>query len=514
MKKYLLPILLALPALLPAQTPDPTFCRELLGKANAALAARDWNKARDYCETALPLCPGIADSLDAVMKKATEGVEKQKKDAEDARDAAKRSEEFAKKKKQEADAERNKATAALAELEKSRFEVIKFLSQKANGFVLNLQYDSALVVINDMAKLVSESKAAPEKLALEKQKVANALLEIAFWHSEAGNSGRAVDILETAAALVNNSKTKSLLANLPAEPAAARLRLREAMQALDATHFDFLFKIKYYPDMVPVEGGKFMMGCDRSIDDNCANDETLHEQEVSSFKIARTETTVWQFALYCYANADKGLYIKDFLVSTWSDPGNNPVVNVHWYHAVEYANWVSSQKGLNLFYEVDKETQDPLNTSKYLYLKWTVGIPDKTRNSYRLPTEAEWEYAAKGGNNPDNTLYSGSNDPDLVAWYDGNSGSRTQPVGSPGKKPNGLGLYDMSGNVWEWCWDWYGAYETSPEKNYNGPPEGRNRVLRGGSWSYVAGYCRAAGRSRDYPDFRFHRYGFRLVSLP
>lgn len=477
MKKYLLLILLALPALLPAQnTNDPAFCQKLLDRANAALAIPDYNKARDYCETALPLCSGIADSLNAVLKKATEGVEKQKKDAEDARDAAKRSEEFAKKKKQEADAERNKATAALAELEKSRFEVIKFLSQKANGFVLNLQYDSALVVINDMAKLVSESKAAPEKLALEKQKVANALLEIAFWHGEAGNTGRAKNLLDSAAMLVNKT------ANL-------KQPFRASIEAFDVAEYKKLME-RYYPVMVLVEGGSFNMGCDRNIDSNCEDNEIFHKQEVSSFQMAKYETTWWQYYLFCKA---AGYEVKS---PGWGIDGDNPAVFVSWFDAAEYCNWVSRQLGED---EAIAEDADD---------KYQVNL----RAGYRLPTEAEWEYAAKGGNRPDSTVYSGSNKLDEVGWYSPHSGGRTQPVGSPRKKPNGLGLYDMSGNVREWCWDRFDSYLTEHQPDYKGPLEEKDfRVLRGGSWYNFDIFCRVSSRYDDDPNERVSNVGFRAA---
>ncbi len=131
---------------------------------------------------------------------------------------------------------------------------------------------------------------------------------------------------------------------------------------------------------------------------------------------------------------------------------------------------------------------------------------------YRLPTEAEWEYAAKGGRRHDTTIYSGSNDLDAVGWYDDNSGYHSCAVGK--KSANALGLHDMSGTVYEWCWDWYDDYKMDPEKDYKGPPDGSGRVVRGGSWRNDAGYCRAANRSSSNPGLRDSYIGFRLVFVP
>ncbi|MDR1903248.1 MAG: formylglycine-generating enzyme family protein, partial [Treponema sp.] len=135
---------------------------------------------------------------------------------------------------------------------------------------------------------------------------------------------------------------------------------------------------------------------------------------------------------------------------------------------------------------------------------------DFRASGYRLPTEAEWEYAAKGGNKDYMVYeYSGSNSVDGVAWYDGNSGNRTHPVGT--KAANSLGLYDMSGNVWEWCWDWYGSYTGSAQTDPAGASSGSSRVLRGGGWSNPAGSVRSAFRFLNTPSYRDFILGFRLV---
>jgi len=128
----------------------------------------------------------------------------------------------------------------------------------------------------------------------------------------------------------------------------------------------------------------------------------------------------------------------------------------------------------------------------------------------RLLTEAEWEFAARGGNKSKGYIYSGSNNLNEVGWYDGdNSGGRTHPVGQ--KKANELGIYDMSGNVWEWCSDWYGDYPNGSVTDPTGPSSGSNRVIRGGSWNYISPYCRVAHRNGYSPSYRRNDLGLRVA---
>jgi formylglycine-generating enzyme required for sulfatase activity len=131
----------------------------------------------------------------------------------------------------------------------------------------------------------------------------------------------------------------------------------------------------------------------------------------------------------------------------------------------------------------------------------------KSGKSYRLPTEAEWEYACRSvGRNEE---YCGGNNYDAVAWQGGNSVDTTHKVGT--RKPNGLGIYDMSGNVWEWCSDWYGLFSNGKLQDYKGPASGKFRVIRGGSWDFISDYASSTYRSWNTPDSRSYSTGFRLV---
>jgi len=226
-----------------------------------------------------------------------------------------------------------------------------------------------------------------------------------------------------------------------------------------------------YPEMILVEGGTFTMG-DTEMEGDF-DEQPTHQVTLKAFSIAKTETTVAQWRTFCSAT---GRQMPE--PPSWGWINSNPIVNVSWQDAVEYCDWLS----------------------------------DKTGELYRLPTEAEWEYAARGGNKSKGFKYSGAQSIDVVGWFDANSNKQTQPVGV--KRANELGIYDMSGNVWEWCKDWYGPYTAEVQTNPRGPASGSGRVVRGGSWVGNAQYCRAANRILDgiNPGGRVSMLGFRLVS--
>lgn len=201
-------------------------------------------------------------------------------------------------------------------------------------------------------------------------------------------------------------------------------------------------------------------------------------------------------------------YDKDGNKLTGDDVLNNPVNYVNWYAAIAYCNKLSIKEGLDCAYTVsgisdwENLAYSAIPTSSDD--TWNAATCNFEANGYRLPTEAEWEWLARGG---ENYTYAGSENVGEVAWYyTGNTeGSRDVKT----KAVNGYGLYDMSGNVWEWCWDWYGSITSAT--GASGASSGNNRVRRGGSWYSSAGFCEVAHRSYYSPYNRFSYIGFRLV---
>jgi formylglycine-generating enzyme required for sulfatase activity len=200
---------------------------------------------------------------------------------------------------------------------------------------------------------------------------------------------------------------------------------------------------------------------------------------------------------------------------TGETDAKRPGERVRWYDALVFCNKLSILEGLSPAYRINGST-DPaawgtVPTSSDA--TWNAVVIVSGSNGYRLPTEAQWEYAAKGGpsaNNPVN-IWAGVNvESALVnyAWYNSNSGSKTHEVGK--KLPNELGLYDMSGNVYEWCWDWNGTYPSGAQTDPLGASSGAYRVSRGGYWSFAATFARSVDRNSYNPNIRAD-VGFRLV---
>lgn len=250
------------------------------------------------------------------------------------------------------------------------------------------------------------------------------------------------------------------------------------------------------PRMKFVEGGIFQMGNKTGNPD----ENTVHPVTLNGFYIGEFEVTFKDFKKFVDATGYKtdaeqpdsvrtkfGLPPRNISNGTWNMTMNGtpieakdtmkPVGNVSWYDATAYCKWLSKMTG----------------------------------KPYRLPTEAEWEYAARGGKKSKGFTYSGGDSLDEVAWYRKNAYAQMKVVGQ--KMPNELGIYDMSGNAKEWCADWYGAsyYKVSSAENPKGPDNGKNRVVRGGSWVNSPNYCRVTYRNEEFPYNSAIDFGFRLA---
>jgi formylglycine-generating enzyme required for sulfatase activity len=234
------------------------------------------------------------------------------------------------------------------------------------------------------------------------------------------------------------------------------------------------------------------------------SDEIQHRVAVSGFYMAKYQVTQAEYEAVMGTNPS---YFKG---------ANLPVENVSWYDAVEYCNRLSQREGLSPAYTINKSRSDPNNRNDYDDVRWLVTV-NPNANGYRLPTEAEWEYACRAGTitpfNTGNNITTGNANYDGNYPYNNNAKGiyreRTTPVGS--FAPNPWGLYDMHGNVWEWCWDWYGEYPVSSQTDPRGAVSGAARVMRGGGWGYTARYIRSAFRDNSTPSDRYGSIGFRLV---
>lgn len=264
---------------------------------------------------------------------------------------------------------------------------------------------------------------------------------------------------------------------------AYRQLLTQYPHGLHASHaqqrLDELARMRQHlPEMVLVKGATFLMG-----DPRFDNSQPVHEVSLDDYWVGKYPVTVAQYRFYC-EQSGAGMPREPRKISRWinqtgkwSWKDENPITMVTWKEAVAYCEWLSRETG----------------------------------RTYRLPTEAEWEFAARGGRHSQGHAYAGSPDPEPVAWYKANSNHQLQAVGK--KQPNELGLHDMSGNNLEFCLDWDGKYEGKPQHNPQGPEKGWTRVIRGGAWYHDSKELHVAYRYAMVPSYRDVAGGFRVVCV-
>lgn len=422
----------------------------------------------------------------------TEVAQKAKLAADSTADVAEREAEKARKAEQEASAsahvarqEKIKADStadvakqALTNLQSATENIVKFVLKDAKQDIYKLRYEEALKKYFDAYKL----KKSPKEIV-------KGMMELAFFYGESGKKDDALSLAELADQLLPHADAQRELTQARQTGDDYRTHLQQALKRLDVAWYDTLFR-RYYPDPVFVKGGGFQME---------AGGKT-HPVQLSDYQLSATEVTFWQYNLYCETTGQDSIERVKPEVS-WGIEGDNPVIYVSWYDAARYANWLSKREGWDTVYVFNE----------YNYLTQTHY---DLKQAWRLPTEAEWKYAAGGG--ADNrTQWAGTDWKQQYgdyAWYDQNSESRTQAVTT--RRPNPIGLYDMNGNVSEWCQDRYTKSPDFKEVDPTGPDQGSRRVFLGGSWRSYAEVARVSFRSAGSPDNGLSDLGFRLTRTP
>ncbi len=262
-------------------------------------------------------------------------------------------------------------------------------------------------------------------------------------------------------------------------------------------------------EMVLIPAGTFQMGSNAGDDDN----KPVHQVTITkSFYMGKYEVTQAEYEKYCSYTGSSSPS------SSYGDGDNYPAYYVNWYDALVYCNKRSIAEGLTPCYSILDSTNPDVwgAVPKSSNSTWNAVVCDWNANGYRLPTEAEWEYAARAGDNTvDSLTYSGTSDVNKLgeyAWYKSNSDNINHEVGK--KLPNAFGLYDMTGNVWEWCWNWFtNSYDAETEggSDPTGTSAGSDRVYRGGGCSNSSGSCAVSFRLSSNPLYRGSYLGFRVV---
>lgn len=349
-----------------------------------------------------------------------------------------------------ADQNKELAKSSLQKFENASSEIVNLYVKEVNQFILVMDYDGASNRLIDAAKFNKKTDAF--------QKAAT---EIVFWFNETNNIQRASEL------------AKEYLGGV--EPVGDSIReLIKKTQPF--WYFDLINR--YYGNQVQLPGGKYTF-------------HTWIEERVSPFSIGETEVTFWQFGLF-FTSIGGDIY--DFSEKSWGIRGDEPIVNVSWKQAAQYSNWLSERFNLQQMYNFSSKDVTPIIKGY----------------GFRLPTETEWEYAAKLGQEGDFiTKYAGYDELESVGWSPTNA-VKINPVAS--KMPNKAGIYDMSGNVWEWCNDYYASYPRKNYLDYLNTKKAKRMVLRGGSWKYAVSVITRSGfRVMSTKNYKSNDVGFRIA---
>lgn len=376
--------------------------------------------------------------------------------------------------------------SALLALEKASLELSRKLIKEAQQNILNLDYH-----------LAYSAMSAAASSRVNQDSTGFMLMELAWVYANTNKRDTAFQLIYKIANLFKNQEILTKLNSYKRFNISSEVLL-SLLFFLDKKQYLSIEK-KYYPDMVKINGGSFNMGCNIVGVINCQSESLpQHSVTVSSFYIARSETTVWQYNIYCIA---LGIDIRNnYKDVTWPISGDQPIINVSWQDAIHYANWLSSKLSLSPAYQIKTQILD---------IDFEV-IMSSSSNGYRLPTEAEWEFTAREGESNNSNLFSGGNILKNFGW---NSDNRVHKVMM--KTPNKLQVFDLSGNVWEWCWDWFENYKNEKLVNPSGGTTGSTKVLRGGSYRDINPTCHIWVRRNEPPSYINRNIGFRLArSMP